>query len=315
MEICDSVTVIRRGRTVAQKKISEVDEFEISKLMVGREVNLELFKASSNIGQVNLLVRNLKKQSTLYDIPVLDDVSLSVRAGEIVGIAGIEGNGQRELSEIITGMDQAYAGDVILFGTEKPHSAGIREIREAGVAHISEDRMTYGVASGTSIEENFIADRYYTDNYSKGYLKNNKSIRQNTLQAIEDFQVSCSGSTEDIAMLSGGNIQKVVAAREFTSNAKLIIANQPTRGIDIGASELIRNKLISLRDSGVAILLISADLHELLGISDRILVMHKGKVVAHFSNSKTLTEDVLGEYMLGLKEMSKEEMDKVVGHV
>jgi ABC-type uncharacterized transport system ATPase subunit len=181
-------------------------------------------------------------------------------------------------------------------------------LRENGVAHISEDRMTYGIVGDGSIAENMISDRYYKKEFQKGVLLNQKKIDNLVNDLIGRFNVKCDGKDQPIRMLSGGNMQKVVAAREFTSKADLIVANQPTRGIDIGASMFLRNKLVELRDAGAAILLISADLSEVMDVSDRLIVMNEGKISAYFEDASQVTEEEMGLYMLGIKQMTPDEI-------
>lgn len=308
-ELCDRVTVMRAGRTIGVEKIENVTERDISRMMVGRDIILNIEKDIAKPGETIVNVSHISKVVNTGK-KVLDDVSLCVRSGEILGVAGVEGNGQREISEIIAGMDHVFEGTVTINGQDT-RKLSIRQIREAGVAHISEDRMTYGIVADGSIAENIISDRYYKLEYQKGLLMNFDKINQIADQLIKDFNVKCDGKEQPVRMLSGGNMQKVVAAREFTSNATLIIANQPTRGIDVGASEFIRKKLVELRDLGAAVLLISADLNEVMEVSDSLIVMSEGKIAAYFEDAKQVTEDELGEYMLGIKHMTTEQIRRV----
>jgi simple sugar transport system ATP-binding protein len=238
---------------------------------------------------------------------VLKNVSFNVRKGEILGIAGVEGNGQRELTEIITNMYKATSGKVFI-GGQDIENYSIRQVRELKVSHISEDRMTYGVVSNGTIMENTISDRYYKKEFNRNLLLDFKKTKKLSEQLIKDYNIYCDDYDQPIRMLSGGNMQKVVAAREFSSSPKLIIANQPTRGIDVGASEFIRNKLVSMRDEGCAVLLITADLNEVLEVSDNLIVMCDGEIVAYFEDVSTLTEDELGEYMLGLRKQDEDQI-------
>lgn len=307
MDLCDRVTVMRAGRTVGVEDIENVSETIISRMMVGRDVVLDIQKEKAQPGKCVLSVRNVSKPAPGSAKYILKDVSFSVRAGEILGIAGVEGNGQKELSEIITGMDRNFEGSTTVCDNVDVRKSSIRAIREAGVAHISEDRMTYGIVGDGRIDENIISDRYYKPEFQKGLLLNFKKIRSMARELVSAFHVKCDGIAQPIRMLSGGNMQKVVAAREFTSSSSLIIANQPTRGIDVGASEFIRNKLVHLRDQGAGILLISADLTEVMGTSDSLLVMNNGQIAAYFEDAASVTEEELGEYMLGLKKMTPEQ--------
>ena len=313
-ELCDRVTVMRAGRTTGVRNISEVTQQDISRMMVGRDVILTIEKETPKTGADVLRVEHVTKHLT-EEKKILDDVSFRVRSGEILGVAGVEGNGQKELSEIITGLDRVYEGSVAIGGSGiNVSDCTVRQLREAGVAHISEDRMTYGIVQDGSIADNIISDRYYKPEFQKGLLLDRKKINELSDELIQEFAVKCDNREQPVRMLSGGNMQKVVTAREFTTGASLIIANQPTRGIDIGASDFIRRRLVKLRSEGAGVLLISADLNEVMEVSDSLIVMHEGRIVAYFPDAKKVTEDELGEYMLGVKEMSKEEIKEVAGN-
>lgn len=306
MELCDRVTVLRAGKVIGVEKIENVTEQDISRMMVGRDVRLNIDKKKAVAKETVLKVSNVSKVNALGK-QVLKDVSFTIPRGVILGIAGVEGNGQSEISEIVSGMDQNFSGNVMVNGRDIRNMT-VRQIRENGVAHISEDRMTYGIVGDSSIGENIISDRYYKKEFQKGLLLNKKKIDALVNDLIEKFNIKCDGKDQPIRMLSGGNMQKVVAAREFTSDSDLFIANQPTRGIDIGASMFLRNKLVELRDSGAAVLLISADLSEIMEVSDRLIVMCEGKISAYFDDASKVTEEEMGLYMLGLKQMKPEEI-------
>lgn len=307
MELCDRCTVLRHGRVTGHGEISNLNPAMLSRMMVERDVVLEIDKKAV---QPKETILRVEKLNYVNDIGkhVLRDITFGVRAGEIVGIAGVEGNGQTELSEIIAGLRVRTAGGIVLNGTE---TAGkkIKEIRGLGLAHISEDRMKYGIASNLSIREN-IASIYLEDpRFKKGLFLNIKALNRFVDQCIEDFEIACTGGSSAVRFLSGGNIQKVIIAREFCSGANFILANQPTRGIDIGTADLIRRLLVRYtREKEYGSLLISSDLNELMEVSDRLLVMHDGQITAHLTDLKTLTVDELGEYMLGVRKMTSEEM-------
>ena len=305
-ELCDRITVLRAGKTIGTKEIENVTEQDISRMMVGRDVRLDIDKNKAVPKEAVLKVSHVNKVNSLGK-QVLNDVSFHIPRGVILGIAGVEGNGQSEISEIISGMDQNFVGNVMVNGKDTRNMT-VRQLRENGVAHISEDRMTYGIVGDGSIAENMISDRYYKKEFQKGVLLNQKKIDNLVNDLIGKFNVKCDGKDQPIRMLSGGNMQKVVAAREFTSNADLIVANQPTRGIDIGASMFLRNKLVELRDAGAAILLISADLSEVMDVSDRLIVMNEGKISAYFEDASQVTEEEMGLYMLGIKQMTPDEI-------
>ncbi|MEG1778253.1 MAG: ATP-binding cassette domain-containing protein, partial [Angelakisella sp.] len=188
---------------------------------------------------------------------------------------------------------------------------GQRYIRGLGVSHIPEDRMLFGVAGGGTIEENLISDRYDKPQFNQGAIFNMNAIHDESRKLIEDYLVLCKSEKQQVKMLSGGNIQKVVVAREFSCDPKLIIADQPTRGIDVGATEFIRKKLVELSRDGAAVLLISADLNEIIELSDSLVVFYGGEIVAYFEDTSTLTDIEMGEYMLGLKRQSDEEIRRV----
>lgn len=305
-ELCDRITVLRAGKTIGTEDVANVTEQDISRMMVGRDVRLDIDKEKAVAKETVLRVSHVNKVNTLGK-QVLKDVSFQIPRGVILGIAGVEGNGQSEISEIISGMDRKFEGDVEVNG-KKTREMTVRQLRETGVAHISEDRMTYGIVGDSSIAENIISDRYYKKEFQKGLLLDQKKIDTLVEDLIEKFNVKCDGKDQPIRMLSGGNMQKVVAAREFTNDADLIIANQPTRGIDIGASMFLRNKLVELRDAGAAVLLISADLSEVMEVSDRLIVMSGGRISAYFEDASQVTEEEMGLYMLGLKQMTPEEI-------
>ena len=305
-ELCDRVTVLRLGRTIGTADLAGLSEQEISRMMVGRDVILKIQKQPAKPAEEVLKVRNLNLNSA-DGRPILRDVSFSVRAGEILGVAGVEGNGQREMSEIITGLLPFARGEITISG-KSIRGRSIREIRDMGVSHISEDRMTYGVAARASVAENIISDRFQKAPYCKHGFLQTRQIENLCRKLIEEFHIKCDDSSAPVKTLSGGNMQKVVAAREFSQEPKVSIVNQPTRGIDVGATEFVRNKIVDLRDQGTAVLLISADLNEILELSDSLIVMHGGEIAAYLPDSGKVTETELGEYMLGIRHQTPEEI-------
>lgn len=309
-ELCDRVTILRQGKSMGRYDIGELSEKDISRLMVGRDVILKVEKEKATPKDVVLKVRDLEVRNN-YAKTVVKDLSLDIRKGEILGVAGIEGNGQRELAESIAGMEFYSSGTISISGNDIKGKT-IREVRELGTGHIPEDRMTYGIAGEVSIEENIISDRFYKKEYNKNNMFDYNKIHAEVDDLIKQYLVKCDGRDQPIRMLSGGNIQKVVVARECSSNSDFIIINQPTRGVDVGAIEFIRKRIVELRDEGKAILLVSADLNEILELSDSIAVMNEGQIVAYFEDSSTVTEQELGEYMLGIKRMSKEEVGGLI---
>ncbi|NMA61351.1 MAG: ABC transporter ATP-binding protein [Firmicutes bacterium] len=298
-QITDRITVMRGGRIVGVRDTAEVSEADISRLMVGRDVILKIDKPPAKPQK-----RILEVQSLSYFTPegkaLLQDVSFSVRAGEIVGIAGVEGNGQRELVEILTGLRRPHGGVISVDGYQMRGSTP-RQMRDLGVAHIPEDRMLHGVANEASIEENLIADRVQMPEYTRKIFLKTEAIASNAQTLVTEFNVRTRSPKTPIKMLSGGNIQKVVVAREFSSNPRLVIANQPTRGVDVGAIEFIHKKLVEICRAGAAVLLISADLNEVMSVSDRLLVIYGGQIVAAFPEANEVSEEELGLYMLGIQ--------------
>lgn len=298
-QIADRITVMRDGSVIATKAADELSEQELACLMVGREISFDRISPPTQLGEPLLEVKNL--QYTNEDgLVMVKNVSFDLRQGEIVGLAGIEGNGQNELSEIITGFRRADAGSLRLCGKEVL-SLNPRELRERGIAYIPEDRMKEGVAEKATIEENLIVDRYNKENFSQGIRLNWPYITKFSQDLMQRFQILATSTKAWVSSLSGGNIQKVVVARELSSSPQVIIANQPTRGIDVGSAEMVHGLLQEARDAGKGIFLVSADIDELLKMSTRILVIYGGEIVAVFDVVDSLTGKDLGPYMLGLE--------------
>lgn len=304
--LCDRVTIIRHGRTMGTHNVADVTEADISRLMVGADVELTISKTEAKPKDAVLRVKNLITYNEVGK-KTLNGVSFTVREGEILGIAGVEGNGQRALINMITGFGEGGSGEVSINGKDI-RSLNIKQLRQEGLVHVPEDRNVMGVAKNMSIRENLIADKISLPKYNKGVTLNDDAIDADTQQWIKDFDVVCSGSEQPVGMLSGGNVQKVVVARELTSYTKLIVCDQPTRGIDVGATEFIRKRLVQKRDEGNAVLLVSADLGEVMNLSDKLIVMYGGEIVAYFPDVTDITEEDLGFYMLGIKRMTAEEI-------
>ena len=310
MELCDRFTVLRHGKLIGVKNVSESSTKEITRMMIGKDVEGRVDKTPHALGEVQLSVENLS-YTTLSGKKKVDDVSFHIRGGEILGIAAIEGNGQNEVAQMITGIMPIQSGTVEICGS-RVNNATIRQRREGGLALISDDRYKDGCSRVSSILENLLADRYYKKPYSNKGILNTKVWRSSVDKMIQDFDVRCKSPMDPASSLSGGNCQKMITARELTSDPKVIVANQPTRGIDVGSAELVRGELSKLSVSeGAAVLLISADLEELLEVSDKIIVMHGGKLVAYFEDASKVDSFELGEYMLGAREMSKEQIGRV----
>lgn len=300
LSISHQVTVMRRGLVTGVLDTKNTDENELAYLMVGREVVLQVEKKPAIIHDTVLEVRNLYANND-RGLPALKGIDLSLKNGEILGIAGVEGNGQSELVQVLTGLRQISSGNVYLDGVEITNF-NPRKRRELGLAHIPEDRLRMGVEKSVSIQENIILNRYYKKPFSKwGYLNPN-NIQDETNKLINKYNIITTSSHAQVSSLSGGNMQKVVLARELAITPKVLLAAQPTRGVDVGAIEYIHKELLNLRDSGYAILLVSAELEEIFSLSDRILVMYEGNFVGEFLN-ENISEKEIGLYMAGSKTM------------
>lgn len=307
--LSDRLTILKMGKTIGTYNVDELSEEEISTLMVGREVKLKYEKTVMEPKETLLTVKNVQ-YTDKFGVKKVDGASFSVKDSEILGIAGIEGNGQSEVIEIIAGLLKGEEGTVALKG-EDITNISVKQRREMGLSHIAEDRMTTGCASDLSVKDNIISTNAEEFVNKMGLLTGRK-IENHSNELIKKYKVKTSNGDRTMKSLSGGNIQKVIVAREFESNSKVLLVNQPTRGVDVGAIEFIHKKILEKREEGKGIILVSADLTELIGLSDRIIVFCKGKVVGHIDNSVNVSEEELGLYMLGLKESSKESLSEAL---
>jgi simple sugar transport system ATP-binding protein len=302
LEIADRITVLRRGKKIDTIPREGATEDGLAQMMVGRTVLLRVEKTKPATGDVLLEVRDLSV-SDERGLPVVRDVSLEVRAGEIVGLAGVEGNGQSELIEAITGLRGRDSGEVVVAGEVISHPTA-RRMLDAGVGHIPEDRQRRGLVLEFSIAENIALHDYNQPPASRfGWLFPRRLV-QRARELIREFDVRGGGPQTRAAALSGGNQQKLVAAREVARDPKVLIAAQPTRGLDVGAIEYLHRRLIEERDEGRAILLVSLELDEVLSLSDRILVMYEGQIVAEHASGAT--EEEIGIEMLGGRRKAEE---------
>lgn len=308
-QITDRLTIMRSGKSMGVYQTADISKEEISRLMVGRDVILTVEKDQAQPTDVVLRVRDLEYTNE-WNKKMLNKLSFDVRKGEILGIAGVEGNGQRELVDMLFNLNIPDSGTATVNG-QSVIGQPQRKIRDLGVSLIPEDRMTFGMAGTATIEENLMSDRSADKKYNNGPLFNMKKMHEDSDQLIKDYKVLCKSRNQQVGMLSGGNIQKVVVAREFSADPILIIADQPTRGIDVGATEFIRKKLVELSRAGAAVLLVSADLNEVMELSDSLIIMYNGGIAAYFEDTTSLTDAVMGEYMLGLKQQSDEEVRRV----
>jgi simple sugar transport system ATP-binding protein len=277
MAVSDRVTVLRGGRTVGTVNTRESSTRDLASLMVGRSVEFTRVPRV-NPGDPNNVVLDVTNISANDDRgrPALQSVSLTVGVGEIVGIAGVAGNGQRELAEVISGMRPMVAGAITVQG-QKVQSGKARSAIAQGIAHVPEDRLHTGLASSHSVEDNLALKNYRT--MSRFRILKRKSIREQSTDLIERYDIKTPGSQTPVRLLSGGNVQKVLLAREFSALPKVLIAASPTRGLDVGAIETVRERLIEAANNGVGVLLISEDLDEIMSLADRILVMYEGRIV------------------------------------
>lgn len=305
LEISDRIMVMRAGKTVGDVAASEVDEDSLATMMVGREVTLRVDRAKS-VGEVVCDIDGLGMTSELGNA-IAENLSLRVRKGEILGLVGVEGNGQAELLEAVGGLRAITSGKITLNGVDIA-AMPVLERREHGMASIPEDRIATGLACETSIAENLIATRLKDRRFIKNGLLNLRAIRENGRAKIAEYAIRAGGPHIASGTLSGGNMQKVVVARELAEQPALLLVNQPTRGVDLGATQFIWESITTARDGGAAVLLSSADLSELLALSDRLVVFYRGTIVAAFHNSDALTPEILGAYMLGLQTQTADEM-------
>jgi ABC-type uncharacterized transport system ATPase subunit len=306
MHVADRVSVMRGGQMVGTKKVSETSIREMARMMVGREVLLRVNRTKVKPGKVVFETKNLSVANN-EGRAVVDQISLQVHEGEILGIAGVSGNGQTELVEAITGMCATDGGSLHFMEKEFTHSS-VQQRRELGMAHIPEDRMRVGLNLGTNLDENLIVTRYKKPEFSKlGFLRM-KSIREFAADVVKRFSIMAAHPGEGISMLSGGNLQKIIVGRELSGNPKLIIANQPTRGLDVGSIEFVHRTLMEARSNGVGVLLVSVELEEIMSLSDRILVLFRGQVQGEVDPATT-TEEEIGILMAGGK-LDKVKPDK-----
>ncbi|MCI5765604.1 MAG: ABC transporter ATP-binding protein [Clostridiales bacterium] len=300
MEVSDRVTVLRKGRYVGTVETKDTSKAELSRMMVGRPVQLEVEKGEAHPTEPVLEVNNLHVTSKLYKKDAVKGVSFTARKGEILCIAGIDGNGQTELVYGLTGLEPLAGGKITLMGDNITH-ASIRKRSKDGISHIPEDRHKHGLVLDYSLEDDIVLQRYFESDFTQfGFLRR-KQIRGYAEQLIEQYDIrSGQGPVTMARSMSGGNQQKAIVAREIDRDPKLLIAVQPTRGLDVGAIEYIHKKIVEQRDAGKAVLLVSLELDEVMDVSDRILVMYEGEIVGEL-DPKTTTVEELGLYMAGAK--------------
>ncbi|PEE43634.1 ABC transporter ATP-binding protein [Bacillus pseudomycoides] len=296
MEVCDRCTIIRKGKGIGTVDVANTDEHKLAELMVGRQVNFKTEKIDARPKEDVLSIANLVVHD-VRQLPAVKGLDLTVRAGEIVGIAGIDGNGQSELIEAITGLRKVESGSIAINGKEITNWP-VRRITEEGVGHIPEDRHKHGLVLDFSVRDNIVLQTYYKNPFSNKGILNFSKITKKAKELIEQFDVRTPSEQTVARALSGGNQQKAIIAREVDRDPDLLIAAQPTRGLDVGAIEFIHKKLIEQRDKGKAVLLLSLELDEILNVSDRVAVIYEGKIVA-IVNAKETNEKQLGLLMAG----------------
>ncbi|XMB67266.1 ABC transporter ATP-binding protein [Mycoplasmatota bacterium zrk1] len=300
MSVADRCTVLKTGKSIGTVDINKTNKDELSKMMVGREVNFKVKKGLPNIGDIVLKVDNLNLKSATSSKNILKNVNFEVRAGEVVTIAGIDGNGQSELIYSITGLIQGATGNIFVSGTDISNMK-VRNRTLTGISHIPEDRHKHGLVLDYSLEQNLVLQEYFNTKYQKKGVLDFDEITKNAEELIELFDIrSGRGPRSIVRSMSGGNQQKAILAREIARSPDLLIAVQPTRGLDAGAIEYIHEKIIQERDKGKSILISSLELDEVMNISDRILVMFEGEIVADLNPDKTTYEEI-GLFMSGSK--------------
>lgn len=304
MAVSDRVTVLRKGKLVGTVNTAETSKEELSRMMVGRDVEFALQKNEAKIGETVLKVDNLSVHSKSKHKDVIKNVSFEVKAGEILCIAGIEGNGQTQLISAITGLSKSSAGKIVLDGKDMSNMS-IRERCVTGMAHIPEDRHKHGLVLDYTLEQNMVLRRYWNEGFQKNGFINFKKVKEFSDFLIEKFDVRSGQGGKTIARsMSGGNQQKAIVGREIEYADKLLITVQPTRGLDVGAIEYIHGQLLAQRDAGKAVLLVSLELDEVINVPDRILVVHDGELVGEFLPAETNVQE-LGLYMTGAKRQKK----------
>lgn len=306
MSVADRCTVLRKGKYIGTVDIKETNKEELSRMMVGRDVNFVVDKKEQEAGEVILSVDQVTVASKISKKNSVSDVSFKVRAGEIVCLAGIDGNGQTELVSAITGLDKINQGEVLLCG-KNITKAPIRVRSKTGMSHIPEDRHKHGLVLDYSLEENTVLQRYFEPVFQKkGFIKK-PQVRTYCETLSGQFDVrSGQGPVTIVRTMSGGNQQKAILARELDKKHELLVAVQPTRGLDVGAIEFVHKQLVATRDAGKAVLLVSLELDEVLNVSDRILVMYEGEIVGEFKSNE-VTPQELGLYMSGAKRNNTKE--------
>ena len=300
MSVADRVTVLRKGKCIGTVETKDTTKEELSRMMVGRDISFSVDKKPAEVGDVVFSVKNLTVMSRISKREAVKNVSFDVRAGEICCIAGIDGNGQTELIYALTGLEKAAGGKIELCGNDFMN-AKVRQRHKGEMSHIPEDRHKHGLVLDYTLEENMVLKRYLEPKFQNhGFIKR-REVREYSDELIKEYDVRCGqGSLTVVRQMSGGNQQKAIVAREIDKEHELLIAVQPTRGLDVGAIEYIHKRIVADRDAGRAVLLVSLELDEVMSVSDRILVMYEGEIVGEL-DPKATTQEELGLYMAGAK--------------
>ncbi|HQF69604.1 MAG TPA: ATP-binding cassette domain-containing protein, partial [Anaerolineaceae bacterium] len=297
LDVADRIMVIRRGAVVGEADPKQANRNKLAEMMVGREVNLVVEKDIKKPGDVILSVKDLVVTDQFKQVMV-DKVSFEVHAGQILGIAGVQGNGQTEFVEAITGLRKSVSGEIMFKGqsilNEPP-----RKITELGSAHVPEDRQADGLVLPFPVAENLVLCTYYKEPFSRGVVLQYEKILENSEKLVQDFDIRTPSSLTTVGSLSGGNQQKVIIARELSRPIELLVASQPTRGLDVGSIEYIHKRIVQKRDEGCAVLLVSPELDEVIELSDRIAVMYRGKIIA-LLEAEEVAKETLGLLMAGI---------------
>ena len=297
MAVADRIAVLRGGKLMGTTTPNESSESKLAQMMVGREVVLRVKKTQAKPKDVLLAVKNLHVNDD-RKLEAVKNLSLEVHAGEILGLAGVEGNGQRELVEAICSMRPRLSGDVLVKGRSIPNM-NPKAAHLAGISHIPEDREKHGLVTSYSIADNLVLNQYDQAPFARGWVRDLEKVSSNGEALVEKFDIRAPGASLTAGSLSGGNKQKVVVARELSQQLDVVVAAQPTRGVDVGSIEFIHTQLIAARDAGAAVLLVSAELDEILSLADRIAVISNGKIVATFS-AQEADRNTIGRLMAGL---------------
>ncbi len=305
LTICDEIVVLRGGKVAGTADPAQSTQQSLASMMVGRDVLLQVEKTPAQPKEVILSIRDLYVNDD-RNLPAIKDLSMEVRSGEILGIAGVQGNGQTELVEAITSLRNTLSGHIFIEDADITHFSP-RHVTESGIAHVPEDRQKNGMIAGFPITDNMRLQTYYIGPFAMGILANDKAIHEMSQRLVDQYDVRTPSIFTNIGSLSGGNQQKAVVAREFSRPNKLLIAAQPTRGLDVGSIEFIHKQIVRMRDEGTAVLLVSTELDEILSLSDRIAVMYSGQIIDTL-NIGDADREKIGLLMAGIKNVSEKEV-------